>query len=278
MNDKLRNSFVFNLLLVFLLCGLFYIVFFSSLSLITGHNSHARVPNVLNQDVKIAVKSLEQLGFEVEIDSAYEPKMRSLMVLSMIPDTGSSVKTGRTIFLTINKAEPPLTPMPKLTDLSFRSAIRILESARLVLGDTIRKPDYAKGAVLEQLYNGKTITAGDMIPQGSKITLVVGDGLNNVEMDVPDVIGSTADEGITILNGAGLSPIIIWDGVITDSSSAIIYKQSPAPYNELEVPNRIKEGDVMDIRIKQNPTNEELEDNRKPANTVNNAEPNPTQP
>ena len=196
----------------------------------------------------------------------------------MIPDTGSSVKTGRTIFLTINKAEPPLTPMPKLTDLSFRSAIRILESARLVLGDTIRKPDYAKGAVLEQLYNGKTITAGDMIPQGSKITLVVGDGLNNVEMDVPDVIGSTADEGITILNGAGLSPIIIWDGVITDSSSAIIYKQSPAPYNELEVPNRIKEGDVMDIRIKQNPTNEELEDNRKPANTVNNAEPNPTQP
>ena len=278
MNDKLRNSFVFNLLLVFLLCGFFYIVFFSSLSLITGHNSHARVPNVLNQDVKIAVKSLEQLGFEVEIDSAYEPKMRSLMVLSMIPDTGSSVKTGRTIFLTINKAEPPLTPMPKLTDLSFRSAIRILESARLVLGDTIRKPDYAKGAVLEQLYNGKTITAGDMIPQGSKITLVVGDGLNNVEMDVPDVIGSTADEGITILNGAGLSPIIIWDGVITDSSSAIIYKQSPAPYNELEVPNRIKEGDVMDIRIKQNPTNEELEDNRKPANTVNNAEPNPTQP
>ena len=278
MNDKLRNSFVFNLLLVFLLCGLFYIVFFSSLSLITGHNSHARVPNVLNQDVKIAVKSLEQLGFEVEIDSAYEPKMKPLMVLSMIPDTGSSVKTGRTIFLTINKAEPPLTPMPKLTDLSFRSAIRILESARLVLGDTIRKPDYAKGAVLEQLYNGKTITAGDMIPQGSKITLVVGDGLNNVEMDVPDVIGSTADEGITILNGAGLSPIIIWDGVITDSSSAIIYKQSPAPYNELEVPNRIKEGDVMDIRIKQNPTNEELEDNRKPANTVNNAEPNPTQP
>ncbi len=278
MNDKLRNSFVFNLLLVFLLCGFFYIVFFSSLSLITGHNSHARVPNVLNQDVKIAVKSLEQLGFEVEVDSAYEPKMKPLMVLSMIPDTGSSVKTGRTIFLTINKAEPPLTPMPKLTDLSFRSAIRILESARLVLGDTIRKPDYAKGAVLEQLYNGKTITAGDMIPQGSKITLVVGDGLNNVEMDVPDVIGSTADEGITILNGAGLSPIIIWDGVITDSSSAIIYKQSPAPYNELEVPNRIKEGDVMDIRIKQNPTNEELEDNRKPANTVNNAEPNPTQP
>ena len=278
MNDKLRNSFVFNLLLVFLLCGFFYIVFFSSLSLITGHNSHARVPNVLNQDVKIAVKFLEQLGFEVEVDSAYEPKMKPLMVLSMIPDTGSSVKTGRTIFLTINKAEPPLTPMPKLTDLSFRSAIRILESARLVLGDTIRKPDYAKGAVLEQLYNGKTITAGDMIPQGSKITLVVGDGLNNVEMDVPDVIGSTADEGITILNGAGLSPIIIWDGVITDSSSAIIYKQSPAPYNELEVPNRIKEGDVMDIRIKQNPTNEELEDNRKPANTVNNAEPNPTQP
>jgi beta-lactam-binding protein with PASTA domain len=195
-----------------------------------------------------------------------------------MPDTGSSVKTGRTIFLTINKAEPPLTPMPKLTDLSFRSAIRILESARLIMGDTIHKPDFAKGAVLEQRYKGKPITAGDMIPQGSRIDLVVGDGLNNVEMDVPDVIGSTADEGITILNGAGLSPIIIWDGIITDSSSAFIYKETPAPYNELEVPNRIKEGDVIDIRIKQNPTNQELEDNRKPANAVNNEVPNTLQP
>ena len=278
MNDKLRNSFAYNLLLVFLLCGVFYVVFFSSLSLITGHSSHAVVPNVLNQDVKVAVKSLENLGFEVEIDSAYEPKMKPLMVLSIMPDTGSSVKTGRTIFLTINKAEPPLTPMPKLTDLSFRSAIRILESARLVLGDTIRKPDFAKGAVLEQRFNGTPITAGDMIPQGSRIDLVVGDGLNNVEMDVPDVIGSTADEGITILTGAGLSPIIIWDGVISDSSTAIIYKEAPAPYNELEVPNRIKEGDVIDIHIKQNPTNQELEDNRKPANAVNTEITNPTQP
>ena len=146
------------------------------------------------------------------------------------------------------------------------------------MGDTIHKPDFAKGAVLEQRYKGKPITAGDMIPQGSRIDLVVGDGLNNVEMDVPDVIGSTADEGITILNGAGLSPIIIWDGIITDSSSAFIYKETPAPYNELEVPNRIKEGDVIDIRIKQNPTNQELEDNRKPANAVNNEVPNTLQP
>ncbi|RYD87484.1 MAG: hypothetical protein EOP50_20690 [Sphingobacteriales bacterium] len=158
--------------------------------------------------------------------------------------------------------------MPKLTDLSYRSAIRILESSRLVLGDTIHKPDYAKGAVLEQLYKGRAVRAGDMVPQGSIIDLVIGDGFGSVEMDVPDVIGRTAEEGISYLSGSGLVPTVIWDGPIADSASAIIYMQTPSPFNELEVPNRIKEGDVIDVRIKQYASPEELEGNRRPSNAV----------
>ncbi|HRO42968.1 MAG TPA: hypothetical protein PL009_09045, partial [Flavipsychrobacter sp.] len=75
------------------------------------------------------------------------------------------------------------------------------------------------------------------------------------------------------LNANGLTVTTIWDGYVEDSASAIIYMQTPAPYNELDIPNRIKEGDVIDIRIKQNPLNEELEHNRRPASAVNNGEP-----
>jgi eukaryotic-like serine/threonine-protein kinase len=276
MNSKLRNSFLFNLFLMFLLCAGLYFIFFSSLSLITRHKSEARVPNVLNKNVKIAAKQLERLGFDVEVDSSYDPKAKPLMVLGIMPDIGSVVKQGRTIFLTVNKAEPPLTPMPKLTDLSYRSAIKILESARLVLGDTTHKPDYAKGAVLEQLYKGRPLKAGDMVPQGSRIDLVIGDGFGSVEMDVPDVIGMTAGEGITILNSSGLNMAVSWEAPISDSSSAIIFRQTPAPFNELDVPNRIKEGDVIDVFIKQNPSPEELDNNRKPTGAVNSGDQNPT--
>lgn len=274
MNSKLKNSFIFNLFLVFVMCIVLYMMFFSSLSFLTSHNDQSIVPDVMNKPVKLAVEKLEKLGYDVEIDSTYDPNQKPLLVLGMMPEIGASVKRGRTIFLTVNKSEPPLTPMPKLTDLSFRSAIRILESARLVIGDTIHKPDFAKGAVLEQMFRGKVVRPGDMVPQGSRIDLVIGDGFGSVEMDVPEVIGLSAEEGISILSASGLVPTIIWDGAITDSASAIIYKQTPTPYNELEVPNRIKEGDVLDIRIKQNPSAEELERNRIPETGVMEPAPN----
>ena len=268
MYQRLRKSFLFNLLAVLAVCWALYAVFFASLGLLTRHSSEVKVPNVTGKQLKSARTALERMGFEVDVDSSYDPTKKPYSILVQIPTMNSIVKEGRTIFLTVNKAEAPLTSMPKLTDLSYRSAVLILKSSRLIMGDTFHRPDYAKGAVLDQLYKGRPIKPGDMLPQGSKIDLVVGDGFGNVEMNVPDVIGMTAEEGMAIINGNGLTPTTIWDGVIDDSASAIIYFQTPAPYNELDEPNRIKEGDIVDLRIKQSPGNDELEGNRRPAPRV----------
>jgi len=270
MEKNVKNSFLFNLAIVLLLCAGLYFVFFASLGLLTRHGSEVKVPKVVGKSLKQAFEALERMDFEVTVDSSYDPSQKPFVVLSQMPDVNAIVKKGRTIFLTVNKAQPPLTPMPKLTDLSYRSAVLILGSSKLVLGDTIHRPDYAKGTVLDMLYLGRPAKPGDMVPQGSKIDLVIGEGFGNVEANVPDVIGMSADEGIAILNGNGLTVTTIWDGFIEDSASAIIYQQTPAPYNELDIPNRIKEGDVIDIRIKQNPLSEELEYNRRPASAVNN--------
>ncbi len=269
MDQNLKNSFLFNLFVILLLCAGLYFIFFASLGLLTRHSSEVRVPKVIGKDLKNAFEMLEGVGFEVEVDSSYDPLKKPFAVLAQMPDVNAVVKKGRTIFLTVNKYVPPLTPMPKLTDLSYRSAVLIIGSSRLVLGDTIHRPDYAKGTVLDVLYDGRPVKPGEMVPQGSKIDLVIGEGFGNVESNVPDVIGLSADEGIAILNGNGLTVTSIWDGYIEDSANAIIYRQTPAPYNELDIPNRIREGDVIDIRIKQNPSNEELEYNRRPASAVN---------
>jgi eukaryotic-like serine/threonine-protein kinase len=270
MDQKLRKSFYLNLALVVLVCCGLYFLFFASLGLLTRHSSEIKVPAVTNKNIQVAISTLEKMGFEVDVDSSYDPEKKPYTVLSQIPEVNSIVKEGRTIFLTVNKAEAPLTPMPRLTDLSYRSAVLILKSSRLVLGDTMHRPDYAKGAVLDQLYKGRPVAAGEMIPQGSRIDLVIGDGFGNVNMNVPDVIGMSVEEAMSILNGNGLTPTTIWDGPIDDSASAVVYNQTPAPYNELDAPNRIKEGDIIDLRIKQNASNEELEGNRRPAARVNN--------
>lgn len=268
--EETRRSFKFNLLIVLVLCAVLYTLFFVTLGFITRHNSEIKVPGVVGRDVKMAVKELKRLEFEVDIDSAYDPKQRPYIVLSQVPDINATVKTGRTVFLTINKAEPPKTAMPNLLNLSFRSAEMILKSNKLVLGDTSYKPDIAKGAILEQMYKGRPIRPGEMIPQGSRVDLIIGDGLGNVQFNVPDVIGMSYDEAIAILSSTGLQFTPIWEGDISDSATAIIHDQYPKAINELMAPNRIKEGDIVDIHIKQTATQEELQYNRNATGGVDN--------
>ncbi|OSZ78585.1 hypothetical protein CAP35_10140 [Chitinophagaceae bacterium IBVUCB1] len=270
--ETTRRSFRFNLLIVLLLCALLYIIFFVSLGLITRHGAEAKVPQVIDRDVRMAVGQLESLGFEVDIDSAYDPNKKAYIVLAQMPEVSSIVKTGRTIFITVNKAQPPLTPMPNLQNLSFRSAEMILKSNNLILGDTTYRPDIANGAILEQLYKGQQIRPGTMLPQGSRIDLIIGDGLGNTQFNVPDVIGLTYNEAVSMLSGNGLTITALWEGDITDSANAVIFSQMPSSQNELGAPNRIRQGDIVDIRIKQNPTPEELERNKKPQGDVNTEE------
>jgi beta-lactam-binding protein with PASTA domain len=251
------------------LCGVLYAVFFGSLGFITQHGSEVKVPMVVGNDLGKALSSLEAMGFEVEVDSTYEPTKKALLVLNQQPEANAIVKQGRTVFITVNKAEPPTTPMPNLVSLSYRSAIMILKSNRLLVGDTTYRPDIAKGAILEQLLNGKPISAGTLIPQGSRISLVIGDGLGNTEFAVPDVIGMTFAEGREMLMGNGLLVTPVFDPDVVDTANAVIFNQTPSPLNEAGASNRIREGDYVDIFIKQNPTQEEMERNRNPASAVN---------
>lgn len=268
MENSFRKSLWFNILVVLGVCAALYVVFFSSLSLITQHGNELKVPSVTGRDLRGAMQSLRSYGFDVEVDSSYEPNQKPFAVLSQQPAPGSVVKEGRTIFLTINKAEPPATAMPNLVNLSFRSAVLILKSNRLVLGDTTLRPDIAKGAVLEQLLDGRVIPPGTMVPQGSRISLVVGDGLGNTVFSVPDVIGMAFAEGRETLAANGLNVAPVFDADVTDTATAVIYNQVPGPNNEAGAPNRIREGDIVEIYIKQNPTPEELERNRNPTPDV----------
>src|SRR5690606_8897630 len=110
MNRSLKNSFLFNLLIVLLLCWAFYFLFFSSLSWLTRHNSEVKTPAVTGKSLVDAKILLEGMGFDVDVDSSYDPKKKPFTVLAQMPDANATVKEGRTIFLTVNKTQPPLTP------------------------------------------------------------------------------------------------------------------------------------------------------------------------
>jgi beta-lactam-binding protein with PASTA domain len=250
----IMQSLGFNILLMIGVCIALYFIFFASLGLITHHGEQIKVPNVTGKNVRAAVQTLEGMGFEVKVDSMYDPTQKALIVLLQMPEIGETVKTGRTLFLTVNKSTPPLTAMPKLVDLSFRSAALILQSQRLVLGDTTYRPDIVKDGILEQLYNGQPIRPGTMIPQGSRISLVIGNGLGNTELAVPDVIGMTVAEAVAILSSNNLMVVPVYDADVRDTANAKIYRQTPNAISDLGVPSMIRAGDGIDIYIGQAPT------------------------
>lgn len=251
MSKPFQKTFLGSVVIIGVICAVIYWLFFASLGYITGHGEEVKVPVLSGKSITESVAILEKAGFEIDIDSSYAPEQKALIVLSQQPDGGTTVKKGRTIFLVVNKLTPPSTPMPNLVNMSFRSAEMLLKSNKLILGDTILKPDIAQGAVLNQMISGKDIVPGTMIPQGSKITLVIGDGLGNKQMNVPDLDGMSYPEALAMLSGSNLNYTVVFDGTISDSTSAVVYMQQPAAFNEYNEPNKIAEGDNVDIRIKQ---------------------------
>src|SRR4051812_13331377 len=99
---KLSRSFWFHLGVVLILCLVLFLSFFAALHKVTAHGRELKVPGVKGKDISTAIAMLKELHFEVSVDSTYEPSIKPLQVLRQIPDTGSVVKEGRTVFLTVN--------------------------------------------------------------------------------------------------------------------------------------------------------------------------------
>ncbi len=261
MKGNIRKSFLFNLAVVILLCAILYALFFATLHWITRHGEEVKIPNVRGKDMNTAITQLKGMHFEVYVDSTYEPAMKPLAVLKQVPDTGSIVKEGRTVFITVNMLTPPRIPMPNLVNLSYRSAEMLLRNNKLMVGDTSYKPDIATGAILEQNYKGEAIRPGELVSQGSKISLVIGNGRGNTEWDVPEVTGMSYDEALTILNqfNVVVQPHAASEMEnLSDTSTAVVVDMAPTPLNASGGHNRLKMGDVVDLILMQNPQPEDI--------------------
>lgn len=257
----LKRSFLFNLMLAVIVVAGLIVLFFKSLNWLTNHGKQTTVPKLAGKTMTEAVKILEQKGFNIQIDSTYQSYSKPLEVLFQEPMAGATVKVGRTIFITVNRRTPPSINMPNLVNTSFRNALLTMQSYRLVMGDTLYKPDVAAGAVLEQWYNGRKISPGTLIPIGSRVDLVIGQGLSD-QLDVPNLIGMSWQEAKSLLESKMLNINPIWEGEITDSAFAVVYAQQPEAINELDFKNSILAGDIIDVRIMQSPSQELLQKNQ----------------
>ena len=240
-------NILFSVVLVFVILFLFL----TSLKWCTNHGDTITIPAVTRMPFDKAVQFLEDRGFEVEIqDSVYVDTLPPLTVTKQFPEADAVVKSNRTVYLTLNSAVPPSIEMPKLTGLSFRSAEVSLRQYGLRLEDTTYRIDFAKNQVLDQLYNGDPIKPGTRIQMGSNITLVLGTGAGAFEFPVPDLCGLSYDEAKVVLEQAHIiEGVVMTDPDVTDAATAFVYWQDPPRFNQEGKVNRIRQGQVIDIKL-----------------------------
>lgn len=219
------------------------------LSSYTRHGESLTVPDIKGLKIEDAERVLAEKKLRFVItDSLYFSDKPTSSVLDQNPAPQSKVKEGRVIYLTINANVAPTILMPNLIDVSMRQASAILLSVGLKAGKLIYKPDIAQNVVLDMLYNGQTIAANTKLPKGSTIDLVLGNGLGETDMPLPDLTGLTLEEAGNLLSSSSLNRgAIVYQGAITDSSSAKVFKQFPA-FSEGVM---VKGGQNIDLFLKQ---------------------------
>ncbi|MDP4263833.1 MAG: PASTA domain-containing protein [Bacteroidota bacterium] len=240
-----------NLLTGLLLALALFIIFIFSLNWITHHNESKTVPSVVGKSFDEAETILEKAGFEVEIqDSIYVDTVKPMKVLRQVPESDDVVKVNRTVFLTINRAVPPMVEMPNLNGFSYRSAEMELRNLGLRVGDTIYKANFARNSVLEQRYKGEIIAAGTKLRMGSVISFVLGNGVGNEKFLVPSLVGMRFCDARAMIESHGLIiGSVVSSGGITDSCNAYIFKQNPERFDEAKKVQYIRTGQTMDVWI-----------------------------
>ncbi|MBU0487123.1 MAG: PASTA domain-containing protein [Bacteroidetes bacterium] len=213
-----------------------YFIMTWSIRSYTRHNETIEVPDFSG----VLVSELDNFseGKDITyliIDSIHENKMPKGTVVEQDPLVSTMVKSGRTIYLTVNSVLPEKIAMPNLLNLSLRQAIAIMESAGLKVGRLKYVPDIAKNAVLQQQFKGKEIKPGALIEKGSVINLVVGRGESSERVAVPNLYGLSRKQAIALLNNNSLNiGAEIFDAG-ADSASARVYSQKPASKRDADI-------------------------------------------
>lgn len=233
-NYLISKKFLFNLVAIVLV----YTVGIWALKAYLNSKTHfaekIEVPNLIGDNQNNIAEKLENahLTFEV-LDSIYDPAKVEGTILEQDPlateSTGIYVKENRMIRIRVSK-RTQLVEMPDLVDKSQRFAESILINRNFRYKLEYQPSSEAHGAVIEQLYKGKSISPKTKLPIGSRITLIVGRDETGVNLVLPNLYGLTLEEAKSrVKNMGSMEFLAVCPDCITsaDSSMARVVSQSP---------------------------------------------------
>ena len=178
------NLIAMALVVILLVVGVNY-----GLDWYTHHGESIRVPNIEGMRITKAREMMEECGLEIVVtDSGYNKRLPADCVLTQSPGAGLTVKSGHTIYVTINSSNSPSVAIPDVVDnCSYREA----EAKLISLGFKVLPPQYVTGEkdwVYGVSCNGRKVSTGERISIEQPLKLLVGSGQYGADEEL-NVIG-----------------------------------------------------------------------------------------
>ena len=196
------------------------------------------VPNVIGLERKLAVKKIEDQGFQADVQTGVGTAEDRGKVIDQNPDGGTRIEEGSTVRLLVSLG-PEQVEVPAVVGKPLDEATQTLANAGFRwITRRVFSPDAPEGEVTKQ-----NPRPGEQAEKGSTVALTVSKGQELAL--VPDVLQQTRQSAESELRSAGFVPEAVL--VDSDSPKGLVVAQDPDPGNE------IPKGETVQISVSKGP-------------------------
>ena len=151
----------------------------------THHGEGIKVPKVEGMLYANAHSLITEDGLNIVVsDSGYNKRLPANCILSQNPGAGTMVKSGHTIYVTVNSPSSPSFAIPDVVD---NSSYREAEARLMALGFKLMPPQLVDGEkdwVYGILCRGRRVSSGDHVSIEDPLTLIIGSGSYESDEDI----------------------------------------------------------------------------------------------
>jgi serine/threonine-protein kinase len=200
--------------------------------IVSSGPGQATIPGVVGERRRVAVRRIEQAGFDTDVREENSDTVRRGRVISTSPAENSQLERGRTVVLVVSSG-PEQVIVPDVTGKTESQARSDLEAAGLTADVSQEEStDEEPGTVLRQ-----DPASGAEVDKGSSVAIVVAEA--PPEVDVPDVVDQQEEDARGALTDAGFRVRVRRETVDTLDQDGVVIDQDPAGGDQLREGSRV---------------------------------------
>jgi beta-lactam-binding protein with PASTA domain/tRNA A-37 threonylcarbamoyl transferase component Bud32 len=227
-------------LVVLLLAALGVAAYFLAQQLLAPEPTGIRVPDVVGETEDDATQTLEDAGFEVEVEREFNEDVRRNEVFEQDPEPDERLERGGTVTITVSRGERQVD-VPSLIGQTVGQAQQTLANANLELGSVENEAsDSPEGTIIDQ-----DPEADSQVDPESAVSVTVSSGPETVL--VPNVICQDVDDAQATISSAGLGFDVTGERFSTECPEGTVAQQNPAGGAS------VQRGSTVRVKVSQGP-------------------------